>query len=232
MKRDRIKGFASGVAVTLLCVGLIGYAFAAYQKQATLDYMGINITLNGSAVTPKDANGNYVEPFAIDGTIYLPVRGIASATGLDVAWDQTTQTVALSSAGQDSAAGPTTESGTVVYNEGGIKITYTGNSKGASSYVVHEFDFLIENNTDKRVSFSTKDLSVNGYMVTAASNPLLWASGTITPGDKYKCTVSIQKSDLDENSIESISAIKFFMQFNDADKYATICTTPLITVSP
>lgn len=225
MKQDRIKGFLSGIVVSATVFSLGITAFAAYQKQATLNYSGINITLNGSAVTPTDANGNAVEPFAIDGTTYLPVRGIASAMGLDVAWDQDTQTVALTSAGQ-------TPSGAVVYDETGIKVTYTGNSKGASSYVAHEFNFLIENNTDKRVSFSTKDLSVNGYMATAASNPLLWASGTITPGDKYKCTVSIQKSDLDENSIESIASIKFFMQFNDADKYATICTTPLITVSP
>lgn len=98
------KGFASGVGVTLLCVGLVGSAFAAYQKQATLDYTGINITLNGSAVTPADANGNAVEPFAIDGTTYLPVRGIASAMGLNVSWDQATQTVALTSAGQTPSA--------------------------------------------------------------------------------------------------------------------------------
>lgn len=94
MKRQW-KGFVSGVMVTLLCVGLIGSAFAVYQKQATLDYTGIKITLNGDPVTPKDANGNVIEPFAIDGTTYLPVRGIASAMGLDVAWDQATQTVNL-----------------------------------------------------------------------------------------------------------------------------------------
>ena len=57
------KGFVSGVAVSLLRVGRIGSAFAAYQKQAALDYTGIKITWNGSAVTPTDANGNSVEPY-------------------------------------------------------------------------------------------------------------------------------------------------------------------------
>lgn len=68
---------------------------AAYQRQATLDYTGIKITLDGKAVTPTDAAGNVVEPFAIDGATYLPVRGIASALGLNVGWEQATQTVVL-----------------------------------------------------------------------------------------------------------------------------------------
>ncbi|KAB4834904.1 hypothetical protein GAG88_27590, partial [Bacteroides thetaiotaomicron] len=47
------KGFITGILVTLLVLGLGGAAFAAVaQKQATLDYNDIKITLNGSAVTP------------------------------------------------------------------------------------------------------------------------------------------------------------------------------------
>lgn len=95
MKRQW-KGFVSGIMVTLLLVGLIGTAVAAgYQKQATLDYTGIKITLDGKEITPTDANGAAVEPFAISGTTYLPVRAVANAFGLEVGWDQDTSTVTL-----------------------------------------------------------------------------------------------------------------------------------------
>lgn len=92
------RSFAAGVIATLVLVALVGGVSAASrQEQATLDYTGIKITLDGNEIVPKDANGNTVEPFAINGTTYLPVRGIANALGLGVDWDQATQTVKLSS---------------------------------------------------------------------------------------------------------------------------------------
>ena len=51
--------------------------------------------MDGEELIPLDSDGNYVEPFIIDGTTYLPVRGIASALGLDVGWDGATKTVLL-----------------------------------------------------------------------------------------------------------------------------------------
>lgn len=81
------------VLVLALTVPVIA---ATTSKEAILNYRDIKITLNGQTVTPKDANGNSVEPFIIDGTTYLPVRAVSDALGLDVAWDQTTSTVALS----------------------------------------------------------------------------------------------------------------------------------------
>lgn len=44
---------------------------------------------------PHDTNGNYVEPFIIDGSVYLPVRGIASAMDMEVNWNQNNNTVEL-----------------------------------------------------------------------------------------------------------------------------------------
>lgn len=89
------KGFVSGMLVSIMLLGFVTSAYAAYQRQATLDYTGIQITLNGQSVTPTDANGNPVEPFAMEGTTYLPVRAIANALGLGVEWEQATQTVKL-----------------------------------------------------------------------------------------------------------------------------------------
>lgn len=89
------KGFIAGVLTTLLVVSFCVTAFAAYQKQATLNYDNIKISLNGKEVVSTDANGNKVEPFIIDGTTYLPVRAVANALGLEVGWEQATKTVTL-----------------------------------------------------------------------------------------------------------------------------------------
>lgn len=99
MNRERTKGFITGLLVATLVFSLGVPAFAAYQKQATLDYTGVKITLDGKEVVPTDANGKTIEPFGIDGTTYLPVRGIANALGLGVVWDGASQTVRLTSGG-------------------------------------------------------------------------------------------------------------------------------------
>ena len=64
-------------------------------KTAELAYRDIKISLNGKEFTPKDAAGNVVEPFIIDGTTYLPVRAVAEALNLNVEWDNATSTVKL-----------------------------------------------------------------------------------------------------------------------------------------
>lgn len=43
-------------------------------KTATLNYSNIKISIDGKEIIPTDVNGNYVAPFAMDGTTYLPVR--------------------------------------------------------------------------------------------------------------------------------------------------------------
>lgn len=95
--KERTKGFLAGMLVMLLIVSLSVTAFAAYRKNATLEYADIKITLDGKRIIPKDVNGNAVDPFIIDGTTYLPVRAISSTLGLGVDWDQNTKTVILSS---------------------------------------------------------------------------------------------------------------------------------------
>lgn len=99
MKRSW-KGFVVGFLVACILVGMISSATATTGKQqAYLEYNDIKISLNGSLVTPKDADGNIIEPFTIDGTTYLPVRAVGNALGLTVGWDQSTKTVILTNDG-------------------------------------------------------------------------------------------------------------------------------------
>lgn len=98
MKNERKSGFISGVVASVLVFSLVGTAAATVGKRtAELDYNDIKLYINGQPVTPKDANGNTVEPFAINGTTYLPVRAVGAALDMNVNWDATTNSVILSS---------------------------------------------------------------------------------------------------------------------------------------
>ena len=86
----------------------------------TLVYRGIKIILDGTLITPRDASGNVVEPFIIDGTTYLPVRALSNALGFDVGWDNATSTVSISS-GASSGGSQSGGSGWVMIYENAIQ---------------------------------------------------------------------------------------------------------------
>lgn len=65
------------------------------KQTIDVDYLDIKLVVNGKEVTPKDANGKVVEPFAYNGTTYLPVRAVGEALGKSVRWDGETKTVHL-----------------------------------------------------------------------------------------------------------------------------------------
>lgn len=82
------KGFLSGIIFTLTIMILAGTVFAAMEdKSITVHYDNIKILLNGKEIETKDANGNDVEPFSYNGTIYVPIRGVSEAFDKYVSWD-------------------------------------------------------------------------------------------------------------------------------------------------
>ena len=61
----------AALALTLLCSA----ALAADNIRTAMieaNYMGIKLVVDGVEVTHKDATGKVVEPFAAEGTTYLP----------------------------------------------------------------------------------------------------------------------------------------------------------------
>ena len=91
MKRFNLC-LTAALVLALLAAAVGPVIASSLTRDATLTYRDIRITLDGQEVRPTDANGTYVEPFIIDGTTYLPVRGVASALGLEVEWDEQTVT--------------------------------------------------------------------------------------------------------------------------------------------
>ena len=68
-------------------------ASSSSKKMIEANYMGIKLVVDGVEVTPKDPDGNAVDPFISDGTTYLPVRAVGEALGKEVTWDGDTKTV-------------------------------------------------------------------------------------------------------------------------------------------
>lgn len=95
-KNKKIK-IALIAAATVLALSVTAFSKTISQR-AEIFYNNIKIYINGAEIVPKDAKGNTVEPFIMDGTTYLPVRAIANAFGEDVEWDGTTQSVYIGKA--------------------------------------------------------------------------------------------------------------------------------------
>ena len=158
--KKRLQGLISGVLIGTMLTG--GTVFAKQiGKTAELFYNNIKITLNGQTIQPKDANGNDVEPFIIDGTTYLPVRAVANALGINVNWDGNTNTVILSNQKTENDA--TGFGDSVVANEISVIKEYHWKTD-YSNYIA----IVLKNNSSYtvsprvQVSFKDKDGKIVG----------------------------------------------------------------------
>lgn len=89
--KEKFKGIVIGaVGATLLTTTVFA---APVAKNAQLFFNNIKIFVDDVSVTPKDAQGNVVEPFIYNGTTYLPVRAVSNALGKSVEWDGKTSSV-------------------------------------------------------------------------------------------------------------------------------------------
>lgn len=85
--KERMKGFISGILVSVLVISLAGGALAAAVTQTITVDPTIKIRVNGEEFKPKDATGKDVPVFVYEGTTYAPVRALAEAYGLVVGYD-------------------------------------------------------------------------------------------------------------------------------------------------
>lgn len=87
--KKRLNGFIPGFVTALLLVGLVGTAAATVGKRSIdVDYKDMVVKLDYVTIDLTDANGNPVEPFAYNGTTYVPVRAIADALGYNVSYNE------------------------------------------------------------------------------------------------------------------------------------------------
>lgn len=168
-----------GVVVLALFVSTTAFATVG-SRTAELFYNNIKVVLNGKEITPTDANGNAVEPFIIDGTTYLPVRGVASALGMNVGWDAATNTVTLDNPG-------VFQGGVQVYNDKYVTIEFAGCTMEKPYEWSDDFEyhanFNVTNKTDTELTFQSDAISFNGvsYKVALGSDEVApQSTGKIT----------------------------------------------------
>ena len=172
-KRTKVIGVVMGL---VLLVSTTVFATVG-SRTAELFYNNIKVMLNGKEIIPTDANGNAVEPFIIDGTTYLPVRGIASALGMNVGWDATKNTVTLDNPG-------VFQGGVKVYEDKYVTIEFTGcRAPNEDSWLDYYYaDFNITNKTDVTLTFQPEAISFNGisYQVEGSEEVAPQSTGKIS----------------------------------------------------
>lgn len=90
-KKKLIKVLAIALVLVL---GLSAVAFgASVTKSINVMMGGIKLYVDDEQFTPKDANGNVVQPIVYNGTTYLPARAVSEALGKAVHWDNSTKSV-------------------------------------------------------------------------------------------------------------------------------------------
>lgn len=217
-----MKKLNHGLLTLLLTLALAGVAYATVgQKPATLDYTDIKISLNGTEIVPKDVNGNAVEPFAIEGTTYLPVRAVADALGLEVGWDQDTKTVILSTKSDSEDALP---SDTLIMDSNGVQVYYRGISDVPKGLKGKNINVRIINSREDNVMVQVRDLSVNGVMVDSIF------SAEVAAGKTAFDEILIMQTSLEKAGITSMDHAEFKLHVFNADTWDTIYDSDPIVV--
>lgn len=98
--------FILTLAFTLLVGAVIGASGADMQETiSAILRRDLNIEVNGEKQILKDANGDVIYPITYNGSTYVPFRAIGNLLdGVEVGWDQDTQTASYTTTG--NSAGP------------------------------------------------------------------------------------------------------------------------------
>lgn len=206
------KWYMLAIIIVIVSALVLTVSASTGTVQRTLSYNDIKITLDGQEITPLDANGNSVEPFIIDGTTYLPVRGIASALGLDVNWDQTSKTVQLSTG---SAPAQTPD------NDQIITARFLSLYEVTGVEGVMYLDLQVENRYDQALTITLTNMAVNDESVplVATAVPI-----TIKPGMSARGPFIIFTTSLSIAHASEVQNLIFDIEARDPDNFDVIDT--------
>jgi len=91
MNNKKFRKIAILVAVMMLVMSFSSTGFASWlDKTIKASYRNITVFVNGTMKQTKTAAGTVVEPFIVDGTTYVPLRGIAEMLGYQVNFNPNT----------------------------------------------------------------------------------------------------------------------------------------------
>jgi len=150
--------------------------------------------------------------------LYFHVYDSDTYDGIFDADPVTIQTSAFES--MDSQAENT---GNVLFEKDGIKIV--GKYVEEDSFWGTAVLLYIENATDKNLTFSCEDMSINGFMV----DPVFYAE--VYAGKKAVEEITIFSTDLEENNISAIEELEVKFRVYNTESYDTVVETDPITIN-
>lgn len=142
----RRNNITKKIIITLLLILLMGCSVSfgvGFSKQITAWFYGIQVKINGSYI--KLAH----EPFIYDGCIYVPIRDVSNSLGLDIAWDDSTKTVNLTSNGTSYNA-PNYNYNNPTYNNQNYNYPYVVVNKKSTSDIENELNRDYDEYTEGR----------------------------------------------------------------------------------
>jgi len=134
-----------------------------------------------------------------------------------------TELISLKTMAADGFEYKYNEEGTVIFDEGGIKIT-------AMDLVYDDFwgtslPLHIHNTSDKAVCVSLEDISVNDYMLS------VFFGEDVLQGHHCYGEATFYSEDLEANGIDSIEKCEFVIRITESGTYDDIAVSDTITVT-
>lgn len=134
------------------------------------------------------------------------------------------QTAASEAAGGAEEAAPdVTIEETVLLEEGGVRVTAAGLGESWSG---PEVKLLLENESDRTVLVTAKEVSVNGYMM-----PTAFLYEEVAAGKKANAGISLSNSGLRRSGVDIIAELECYIEVKDAETWDLLYASQLINIS-
>jgi hypothetical protein len=97
MRKERIKGLIAGILLTVLIFTSVTMVSASTRRSvnANIVYDNIRIMIDGVETTLTDLEGRAIEPFIMDGAMYVPISPLVRQFGRSSVYDGTNRILAI-----------------------------------------------------------------------------------------------------------------------------------------
>lgn len=163
----------------------------------------------------------------------LEISGIETITDIEFSfhifdtdsWDayKDSELVSVKTAAFGAYTQPVDDSGTTVYDEGGIKVVAKG--LDTSGWMGPAVILYIQNDSEGAITVQARDESVNGFMLDAS------LSEEILPGKRSIADMSFLASQIEENEITDITEVEFVLHIFDTDTWEGIADSSPIKLT-
>ena len=221
------QGSWYGPEVKLLIENNSGKSLTFQCRNASVNGYMVDTMMSVNVADGKKANDSIT--FSVDSILRCGIEAVADIEFSLIVFDTDSfdtylesPPISLKSANADKYNYVFDDSGTLVYDENGIKIVVKGlesSGYGDQSVVVY-----IENNTQNVITVQARDVSVNGFMIS----PIF--STTVSAGKHAISDVNFMSYALEENDIESIENVELYFTVFDDETYNNICDTDVINI--